>query len=112
MADRDGVVSETENTVEPGYHTSKSDTKGPKGGHLLAKGEGETWLLGCFGKVHIFHSEITHGENIVRDEALHGTRTVVDFNTGSVGLVGRRGTRIIFRVKEACNGRALGAGNP
>ena len=36
----------------------------------------------------------------------------MNLNAGPVGLVGRRGSGIVFRVKEARDGRALGAGNP
>ena len=86
--------------------------QGTKRGYSLAKGEGETWFLGGLGEVHALHREIAHTEVIVGDEALHGTRAVVNLNTSSVGLVGRRGTGIVFRVEEARDGRALGAGNP
>lgn len=36
----------------------------------------------------------------------------MDLNLSSVGLMGRRGTGIVFGVEEARNGRALGAGDP
>ena len=61
----DGVVSETEDTVESRYYGSKRGTQGVERGYVLAKGEGETWLLGSLSKVHALHREIAHLEVIV-----------------------------------------------
>ena len=112
VVDGDGVVSEAEDTVESRYYGSKRGARGVERGHLLAKGEGETWFLGSLSEVHAFHGEIAHFEVVVRNEAFHGTRTVVNFEISSVGGVGRRGARIVFRVEEARDGRALGTGDP
>ena len=111
VSDSDGVVSETKNTIKSGYYCEKGVQRA-KRGDLLAKGKGKTWLLGSFGEVHTSHGEVTHAEIIVRDVALHGTGTIVDLKVSSVGLVGGRGTGIVFGVEEARDGRALGAGNP
>ena len=111
VANRNGVVSETENTIESGSYASKRGCRSQEG-WLPAESESETWLLGSLGEVHLLHREITHGEDVVRDEAFHRTRAIADFNTSSVGLVGGRGTGIVFRVEETRDGCALGAGNP
>ena len=90
----------------------KKGVQWAKRGYSLAKGEGETWLLGGFSEIHALHREIAHAEDIVGNKALHGTGTIVDLNTSSVGIVGRRGAGIVLRVEEARNRRALGAGDP
>jgi len=96
VIDSNGVVSEAEDTVESKYRVSKRGVQGVERGDLLAKGEGKTWLLGSLSKVHAIHREVAHLENVVRNEAFHGTRTIVDLKISAVGCVGRRGTGIVF----------------
>lgn len=88
VGNSNGVVSEPKDTVKSGYQVSKrGETSEIKRGDPLAKSEGKTWLLSSLSEVHTFHCEVTHVENVIRHEAFHRTRTIVDFNTSSVVLV-------------------------
>ena len=56
--------------------------------------------------------EVTNAHGVMRDEALHRARAILDGEFGAIGLVcgGSRG--VILGMEEACDGSALGAGNP
>ena len=80
--------------------------------YSLAERERETGLLGSLGKENIGHAEVTDGELVAGDEALHRARAILDRECGAVGLVRRRRTGVILGVEEARDRRALDAGNP
>ena len=78
----------------------------------LSESESETRFLGGFSKVLALYFEVTDGESVPGYEALHGSRAVLNRELGTICLIGVGELRIIFGVEEACDRRALHAGNP
>jgi hypothetical protein len=81
VVNRDSVITETEDTVK------------------LAKGESESGLLGSLGELLLLDSKVTNDDSVRGDETLERTGSVVDGELCSVGLVGRRGGRIVLGVE-------------
>jgi hypothetical protein len=94
--DSDGLESKTEDTIELSEHESKSR------------------LLGGLSKGLLLDLETCNGNNILGEETAHGTRTVLDAESSSIGNVGRTLGRVVFVVEVAGddNERALGRRNP
>ncbi|KAI3486309.1 hypothetical protein L1887_50203 [Cichorium endivia] len=92
--DRDRVVGQAEDAVK------------------LAKGERQAGLAGGLGEVLALDGEVADLEHVVRDNALHGARAVLDLELGAVLLVARRGGAVVLLVEEAGDGGALGGGHP
>lgn len=94
LVHRDGVETETEDTIE------------------FAKGESQTRLAGGLGKVLVLDFEVTDGDNIVRDKALQAARAVLDGELTAVLLEGRRGRRVVLAVQITSDRAAGRRGNP
>lgn len=87
MVDRDGVVAETQDTVESMEqklvcYTHERDTS-----YLLAESKCKTRLLGSLCKVLTFDGYVTNCEDLVRNVTLHGASAVLDREFGSIGFV-------------------------
>lgn len=92
--DGDGVVSETQDTIE------------------AAEGESETWLLGSLSEILLLDGEVTDVEGVLGDETAQATRAVDNLEAGTVALVGAGSIGIIGLVKVASNGATLLGWNP
>lgn len=112
MVDRDGVISKTEDTVEPYKELVRVPSYSGVVEYSLAEGEGETRFLGSFSEVLSRNLDITNAEDIVGDEALHGTSTILNRELGTIRLVCRGLLRVVLGVQEASNRSALYAWNP
>lgn len=53
----------------------------------LAKGKGESGLLGGLGEILSTNAEVADFECVLRDESLHRTRTILNGEIGTIGLV-------------------------
>jgi hypothetical protein len=78
----------------------------------LSECECKSGLLSSLGEVLSLDDQVANAEHILRDESLHGTRTVLDRELGAVCLVSGRGLRVVLGVKEAGNRCALHTRNP
>lgn len=94
LVDGDGVVAETQDTVE------------------TAKGKGQTGLAGRLREELVLDLQVTDGNDVLRDEAAQASGSIADAELGAILLVGRRGRRVILGVKVASNGTTLGRGDP
>jgi len=65
----------------------------------LSESERKSRLLGRLSEILLLDGEVSDREGVLREEALEGSGTVVDLEGGSVGLVGRRGGRVVLGVK-------------
>jgi len=92
--DRDRVICKTQDAVE------------------LAESKGKTRLLGGFSKILVANSEVTYGELVLRDIALHRTRAILDGELGTIGLVCRGTAGLVLGMQETCDGVALRARDP
>lgn len=81
VVDRDGVVTETEDTVK------------------LAESESKSGLFGRLGKVLVLDCNVADGHGIARDKALERAGTVSDGKLCAVRLVGGRGGGVKLGVE-------------
>ena len=94
LVDRDGIVSETQDTVEP------------------AEGESKTGLLSSLSEELVLDLEITNGYGILGDEPAQAARAVLDRKGGAVLGEGGRRRGLVLGVQETSDGVALGRRNP
>lgn len=94
LVDRDSVVPETQDAVEP------------------AESEGKTWFLGGLSKQLVLDLEVANGHGILGNEASQAARAVLDRERGAILREGRRGRGVVFCVEEAGDGVALRGRNP
>lgn len=92
--DTDGVVAETQDTVE------------------TAKGKGKTRLRGSFTEELVFDLEVTDLDSVLGDVTLYGTRAVSDGKVRAILLVRRRITVVVLLVEVASDGAAVGGWDP
>lgn len=90
----DGVVTKTENTIEP------------------AEGKRETGLGSGFCEVLVLDLQVTNLESVLGHETAERSRSVADLEVGAVLLVGRRSRRIVLGVEVASDRAALGRRDP
>ena len=55
--------------------------------HLLAKSKGKSRLFSSFSEILVGEVEISNFQDVIGDETLHGTSTILDGEGGAVGLV-------------------------
>ena len=77
MVDGDGVVRETKNAIEPGVRALVRECVKPLR-HLLAERKGKARLLRRLSEVLRLDGDITDPQRVLRHEALHGARAVLD----------------------------------
>jgi hypothetical protein len=94
VVDRDGVIGQTQDTIE------------------ATEGESQTGLLGSLGKVLALDLEVTDLDIIVGDETRQAAGSVVDLELTAVLLVGGRGRRVVLGVEVAGDAAALLGRNP
>ena len=80
--------------------------------HSLAKSKGKARLLHGLCEILLWDGDVTDGECVLRDEALHRATAVVNFEGGAVLLVGARRRGIVLAVQEASDRTALRGRNP
>lgn len=51
---------------------------------LLAKGKGKSGLLRGLCEILVLDDEVTNGQGILRDEALHGSTTILNGELGAI----------------------------
>lgn len=94
VVDRDGVIGQTQDTIE------------------ATESESQTGLLGSLGKVLALNLEVADLDIIVGDETRQATGPVVDLEFTAVLLVGGRGRRVVLGVEVAGDAAALLGRNP
>lgn len=94
LVDGDGVIAQTQDTVE------------------LTEDEGKAGLLGCLSEVLVLNLDVTNLDGVLRHETTQATRSVSDGEFGAVLLVGRRRRGLVLVVKETGDGAALRRRHP
>jgi len=93
VVNRDGVITESEDSVEFG------DNKGESG------------FSGGFSEVLVLDLKASDGDGVLADEASQRSSSVLDRERSSVGHIGRRGFAVVFLVELASkisDGASLG----
>ena len=90
LVDTDGIITQTEDTVES------------------AKSESKTGLLGGFTEELVLDLDVTNLDSVLGDVTLNGTRAVSNSKVGAVLLVCRRAAVVVLVVEVASNGATVG----
>ena len=94
LVNRDGVITQTQNTIES------------------AEGKGQSRLASSLSEVLLLDLQVADLQSILRDETAQATGTILDGKLGAVLLVCARRRGVIFAVEEASNRTALRGWNP
>lgn len=94
LVDGDGVVAQTQDTVE------------------AAKGKGQARLAGRLSEVLVLDLQIADLKDVIGDEAAQAAGSVADAELRAVLLVGGRLGRVVLAVEVAGDGAALRGWHP
>ena len=100
VLNRDRVVSETKDTICEQWHKISVLLKSTLISKCrlteFAESESESGFDGRFSEILLLDGQITNRHDIVRDDSLEGSRTVLNLELGSVRLVSRRSFGVVL----------------
>ena len=98
MVDRDSVVCETKDAIEPIANILYRLINYRRKRILLSESKREAWFFGGLSKVLAFNGQVANLKNIVRDKTLHRTRSILNREFRTIRLITRGRAGVVFGV--------------